>query len=89
MNEHLTYTIILRWDEQQSVYVGQATEIVGVEGSGSTYEEALASVLEAMRTLAGDERQTSHPTGASRAPTIIASARAQRLHLACSAALLR
>jgi predicted RNase H-like HicB family nuclease len=49
MNEHPTFTIILRWDEQQSAYVGQAPEIVGVEGTGSTYEEALASVLEAIR----------------------------------------
>jgi predicted RNase H-like HicB family nuclease len=46
---HERATIILRCDEQQGAYIGQAPEIVGVEGSGSTYEEALASVLEAIR----------------------------------------
>jgi hypothetical protein len=41
MNEQPTLTIILRWDEKQSAYIEQAPEIVGAEGSGSTYEEAL------------------------------------------------
>jgi predicted RNase H-like HicB family nuclease len=49
MNEQPTFTIILRWNEKQRAYTGQVQEVVGVEGSGSTYEEALASTLEALR----------------------------------------
>ena len=49
MNEHLTFTIILRWSEEQSAYVGQVEDLIGLEGTGSTYEDALASTLEAMR----------------------------------------
>ena len=71
MNEHPTFTIILRWDEQQSAYIGQVPEIVGVEDSGSTYEEALASVLEAIRSLAGDERSTTHPANTARAKCLM------------------
>ena len=60
MNEQSTFTIILRWSEEQGAYIGQAPEIVGVEGSGSTYEEALASVLEAIRWW--QEMSTRQPT---------------------------
>ena len=49
MNEQLTYTIILRWSEEQGAYIGQVQELVGIEGTGSTYEEALAATLEAIR----------------------------------------
>lgn len=44
MNEHPAFTINLRWDEQQNASIGQVQDLVGVEGSGDTYEEALASV---------------------------------------------
>lgn len=60
MNEQLTYTLILRWSEEQTAYVGQVQELVGIEGSGSTYEEALASVLEAIRWW--QETSTRQPT---------------------------
>jgi predicted RNase H-like HicB family nuclease len=49
MNEQPAYTIILHWSEEQGAYIGQVQDLVGIEGSGSTYEEALASVLEAIR----------------------------------------
>lgn len=49
MNEQPTYTIILRWSEKQGAYIGQVVDLVGVEGTGSTHEEALASTLEAIR----------------------------------------
>ena len=49
MNEHPTFTIILRWSEKHHAYIGQVQELVGVAGTGSSYQEALASVLEAMR----------------------------------------
>lgn len=49
MNEQSTFTIILRWNGKQRAYTGQVQELVGVEGTGSSYQEALASVLEAMR----------------------------------------
>jgi predicted RNase H-like HicB family nuclease len=49
MNEHPTFTITLYWSEEQGAYVGQVEELVGVASSGSTYEEALASTLEAIR----------------------------------------
>lgn len=51
MNEHPTFTIILRWSKEHRAYVGQVQELLGVEGSGNTYEEALASVLQAIRWL--------------------------------------
>ena len=72
MNEQLTYTIILHWSEEQGAYMGQAQELVGIEGSGSTYEEALASVLEAIRALAGDEYQAPSPANAARARGLMA-----------------
>lgn len=49
MNEYPALTITLHWSEEQNVYIGQVQELVVVEGSGDTYEEALASTLEAMR----------------------------------------
>jgi predicted RNase H-like HicB family nuclease len=49
MHEQRAFTIILRWSEEQHASVGQVHELVGIEGSGSSYEEALASALEAMR----------------------------------------
>ena len=49
MNERPMYTLILRWREKQRAYIGQVQELVGVEGTGSSYQEALASTLEAMR----------------------------------------
>ena len=49
MNEQPTFTITLSWSEEEGAYIGQAEDLVGVAGSGSTYEEALASVLEAIR----------------------------------------
>lgn len=42
-------TIWLRWSEDHQAYLAEAPELPGVEGSGKTYEEALASVLEAIR----------------------------------------
>ena len=49
MNEQLTFTITLYWSEEQGAYIGQVEDLVGVAGSGSSYEEALASALEAIR----------------------------------------
>lgn len=44
-----TYTIVLRWSAQAQGYAAEVPAIPGCEGSGSTYEEALASALEAIR----------------------------------------
>ena len=49
MREQDTFTILLRWSEQEGAYMGEVPDLVGVQGTGSTYEEALASVLEAIR----------------------------------------
>jgi predicted RNase H-like HicB family nuclease len=49
MHEHHTYTIWLRWNEDHQGYLAEVPELPTVEGSGKTYEEALASVLEAIR----------------------------------------
>lgn len=51
MNEHPTFAIILRWSKEHRAYVGHVHELLGVEGSGKTYEEALASVLQVIRWL--------------------------------------
>ena len=51
MKDQPTYTIILRWSQDRRAYVGQVQELLGIEGSGKTYEEALASVLQALRWL--------------------------------------
>jgi predicted RNase H-like HicB family nuclease len=48
-NAHLTYTITLSWNEEEGAYIGQAQELVGIKGTGNTYEDALASLLEAIR----------------------------------------
>ena len=57
------FTVILRWSEEQGASIGQVQKLVGIEGTSSTYEEALASVLEAIRSLAGDEYQATHSAG--------------------------
>jgi predicted RNase H-like HicB family nuclease len=49
MSEHLTYTIWLRWSKGHQAYFAEVPGLPGVQGSGKTYEEALASVLEAIR----------------------------------------
>ena len=46
---HYTYTILLRWSEQEQVYRADVPAIPGCEGSGRTYEAALASVQDAIR----------------------------------------
>lgn len=61
MDEQGTFTIILRWDEEQQVYLGTVPDIVGLEGTGSTYEEALASALEAIRWWQEMSRGRPHP----------------------------
>lgn len=63
MSNHPTFPIILRWSEEQGASIGQVQKLVGIEGTSSTYEEALASVLEAIRSLAGDEYQATHSAG--------------------------
>ena len=65
MSEQLTYTLILRWSEEQGASSGQEQELAGVEGSGSPDEEALASAQEVICTLAGDEYQATHFAGAA------------------------
>lgn len=49
MSRHPTFTVVLRWSHAQHAYIGQVQELPGVEGSGTSYEEALASVLQALR----------------------------------------
>jgi predicted RNase H-like HicB family nuclease len=44
-----TLSILLHWSRDQQVYIGTVPDLVGVEGTGNTYEEALASVREAIR----------------------------------------
>jgi len=46
---HYTYTIVLRWSEQEHAYRAEVPAIPGCEGSGQTYAAALASGLEAIR----------------------------------------
>ena len=43
------FNLLLQWNKEQQVYIGTVPELVGVEGTGNTYEEALASVREAIR----------------------------------------
>jgi predicted RNase H-like HicB family nuclease len=47
--KHYTYTIVLRWSEPEQVYRAEVPAIPGCQGSGRTYEEALASVQHAIR----------------------------------------
>lgn len=49
MNKKERYSILLRWSIAQHAYIGQVQELDGVEGSGKSYEEALASVLQTLR----------------------------------------
>jgi hypothetical protein len=42
-NTHPDFTIILRWSEEQGLSIGQVMEPIGVEGTSSTYEDALSS----------------------------------------------
>lgn len=46
---HSTYTIVLRWREQEQVYRAEVPALPGCEGSGHGYEAALASVQDAIR----------------------------------------
>jgi predicted RNase H-like HicB family nuclease len=46
---HYSYTIVLRWSGQEQVYRAEVPVIPGCEGSGRTYEAALASALEAIQ----------------------------------------
>lgn len=51
MSEHAEYKgpIWLRWSEDHQAYLAVVPELPSVEGSGKSYEEALASALEAIR----------------------------------------
>lgn len=51
MSEHAEYKgpIWLRWSEDHQAYLAEVPALSGVEGSGKSYEEALASALEAIR----------------------------------------
>lgn len=54
---HYTHTIVLRWSEQEQVYRAEVPAIPGCGGSGHRYEAALASVLDAIRLVAGAGRR--------------------------------
>jgi predicted RNase H-like HicB family nuclease len=41
-------TIIICWDEEQQAFVADVPDLPTCTGSGATYTEALASVLEAL-----------------------------------------
>lgn len=56
MNDPLTFTIPLSWSEEEGASVGQGADLVGVAGTGSTSEEALASVPEAIHWWQGCAR---------------------------------
>lgn len=42
-------TIVICWDEEQQAYIADAPDLPSCTGSGATYTEALASVLEALQ----------------------------------------
>ena len=56
--------ITLRWDQHQHAYVAEATDFPGVVGKGSTHEEALAAVKDAIRwhAEAATEERPSTPS---------------------------
>lgn len=41
-------TIVICWDDEQQAFIADAPDLPSCTGSGATYAEALASVLEAL-----------------------------------------
>ena len=41
-------TIVICWDEEQQAYIADVPDLLICSGTGATYTEALASVLEAL-----------------------------------------
>lgn len=62
------FDITLRWDQHQHTYVAEATDFPGVVGKGSTHEEALAAVKDAIRwhAEAATEGRPSTPSQSER-----------------------
>ena len=42
-------TIVICWDDEQQAFIADAPDLPSCTGSGATYAEALASVLEALQ----------------------------------------
>ena len=40
MREQNPFSILLHWSEEQQVFIGTVPDLVGVQGTGNTYEEA-------------------------------------------------
>ena len=58
----LRSTIVICWDEEQQAFVADAPDLPSCTGSGETYAEALASVLEALHWWQERTRRTRQPS---------------------------
>jgi predicted RNase H-like HicB family nuclease len=61
------YPIIICWDEEKQAFIADVPDLPTCTGSGSTYTEALTSVLEALhwwqeRTHRTRQLPTPHPS---------------------------
>jgi predicted RNase H-like HicB family nuclease len=56
------YPILICWDEEQHMYIADVPDLSTCTGSGATYTEALASVLEALEWWQERTRRTRKPS---------------------------
>jgi predicted RNase H-like HicB family nuclease len=61
MQNSVRYPIVICWDVEQEAYVADVPDIPTCTGSGATYEEALASVLEALHWWKERTHRTKQP----------------------------
>lgn len=54
-------TIIICWDEEQQAFIADVPNLLMCSGSGPTYAEALASVLEALHWWQERTHRTQQP----------------------------
>ena len=61
MHNSLRYPILICWDEEQEAFVADVPDLPTCTGSGATYAEALASVLEALQWWQERTHRTQRP----------------------------
>jgi predicted RNase H-like HicB family nuclease len=55
----LHYSVVIQWDPRDAIYIATVPELLGAAAHGTTYEEAIANIQEAIEAwIAGEDPAT-------------------------------
>jgi len=55
------YSMVIRWDPRDNIYVVSVPELPGCKSHGKTYEKAIKNALEAIELWIEDARKSGDP----------------------------